>query len=83
MLKVTCYLLTVVLILLQVSRACQDNHDEEEQLAAARQQSDEYFAQAFGYTSNPWGSAYYQPSVPGNSKRNLKYLCETKKRISC
>ncbi len=59
-------------MLLQVSRACEDNHDEEEQLAAARQQSDEYFANAFGYTFKPWGSAYYQPSVPGNSKRNLK-----------
>jgi hypothetical protein len=64
MLKVTC-LLTVVLMLLQFSRACEDNHDEEEQLAAARQQSDEYFANAFGYTSNPWDSAYYQPSAPG------------------
>lgn len=52
--------------MLQASRAC-DGQNEEEQLVAARQQSDEYFANAYGFTPNPWGSAYYQPSarVPG------------------
>jgi hypothetical protein len=62
------YLLLSVVLMLQASRAC-DGQNEEEQLVAARQQSDEYFANAYGFTSNnPWGSAYYQPSarVPGN-----------------
>jgi hypothetical protein len=68
MLKFSC-LLTIVLML-QVSRAC-NGHNEEEQLAAARQQSDEYFASAYGYTPNPWGSAYYQPSVPGKYITNF------------
>jgi hypothetical protein len=59
--------------MLQASRAC-DGNNEEEQLAAARQQSDEYFANAYGYTSSPWGSAYYQPSarVPGNKRLRTK-----------
>ncbi|EFX72898.1 hypothetical protein DAPPUDRAFT_325654 [Daphnia pulex] len=61
MLKFTCLL--IVVLMLQVSRACGGNN-EEQQLAAARQQSDEYFANAFGYTSNPWDSAYYHPSAP-------------------
>ncbi|XP_046637988.1 uncharacterized protein LOC124316223 isoform X1 [Daphnia pulicaria] len=61
------YVLLSVVLMLQVSRAC-DGNNEEEQLAAARQQSDEYFANAYGFNSNnPWGSPYYQPSarVPG------------------
>jgi hypothetical protein len=63
MLKFTCLL--IVVLMLQVSCAC-GGKNEEEQLAAARQQSDEYFANAFGYTSsNPWDSAYYQPNAPG------------------
>lgn len=65
MLKFTCLLL-IVALMLQVSQAWDEGYNnEEEQLAAARQQSDEYFANAFGYTSNPWDSAYYQPSAPG------------------
>jgi hypothetical protein len=65
MLKLS-YLLTF-LWMLQVSRAC-ERQIEEEQLAAARLQSDEYFSSAYGYTYyNPWGSTYYQLSarVPG------------------
>ncbi|XP_046637991.1 uncharacterized protein LOC124316223 isoform X3 [Daphnia pulicaria] len=61
------YVLLSVVLMLQVSRAC-DKSNEEEQLAAARQQSDEYFANAYGFNSNnPWSSPYYQPSarVPG------------------
>jgi hypothetical protein len=63
------YLLLSVVLMLQASRAC-DGQNEEEQLVAARQQSDEYFANAYGFNPNPWGSAYYQPSarVPGNLK---------------
>jgi hypothetical protein len=65
MLKLTCLLL-IVALMLQVSRAWDEGNNEDEQLAAARQQSDEYFANAFGYTSsNPWDSAYYQSSAPG------------------
>jgi hypothetical protein len=62
----TFYVLLSVVLMLQASRAC-DGNNEEEQLAAARQQSDEYFANAYGYNPSPWGSAYYQPSarVPG------------------
>jgi hypothetical protein len=64
MLKLTCLLL-IVALMLQVSRACDDN-SEERQLAAARQQSDEYFANAYGYIPNPWdSSSYYQPNTPG------------------
>ena len=62
MLKFFCLL--AIVLMFQVSRACV-GHNEEEQLAAVRQQSDEYFSSAYGYTPNPWGSAYYQPSVPG------------------
>ncbi len=58
-----------VVLTLQASRACDGNSNEEEQLAAARQQSDEYFANAYGFNpnNNPWSSPYYQPSarVPG------------------
>jgi hypothetical protein len=63
MLKI-CLLLSIVLTI-QVSRACDDdNNDEVEQLAAARQQSDEYFARAFGYNPDSWSSLYY----PVNSR---------------
>ncbi|KAI9559208.1 hypothetical protein GHT06_015997 [Daphnia sinensis] len=48
-------LLTVVLTF-QAGRAC-DGNNEAEQLAAARQESDEYFANAYGFDS------YYQPSA--------------------
>jgi hypothetical protein len=74
MLKFTCLL--IVALMLQVSQALDENN-EEEQLAAARQQSDEYFANAFGYTSNPWDSAYYQPSAPGNDNTIMSFdLCK-------
>jgi hypothetical protein len=53
--------------MLQASRAC-DGNNEEEQLAAARQQSDEYFANAYGFNPSPWGSAYYQPSARVSGK---------------
>ena len=65
------YLLLAVTLMSQAGRAC-DGQNEEEQLAAARQQSDEYFSKAFGFTSNPWLSAYYQPSArnPGEKENN-------------
>ena len=54
--------------MLQASRACNDQNEEEQLVAARQQQSDEYFANAYGFNPNPWGSAYYQPSarVSGN-----------------
>jgi hypothetical protein len=66
------YLLLSVVLMLQASRAC-DGQNEEEQLVAARQQSDEYFANAYGFNPNPWGSAYYQPSarVQGIKKNTI------------
>lgn len=68
MFKLSC-LLTFVLML-QASRACNDGKNEEERLATARQQSDEYFSSAYGYTPNPWDSDFYQPSdrFPGKQK---------------
>uniref|UniRef100_A0A0N8BNF5 CUB domain-containing protein n=2 Tax=Daphnia magna TaxID=35525 RepID=A0A0N8BNF5_9CRUS len=56
-----CLLLSVALMF-QAGRAC-DGNNEAEQLAAARQESDEYFASAYGFDSAPWGSSYYQPSA--------------------
>jgi hypothetical protein len=83
MLKLTCLL--TFLLMLQVSRAC-NGHNEEEQLAAARQQSDEYFSNAYGYTynPNPWGSAYYQPSarVPGKYRKILGRVKEYQNKIN-
>jgi hypothetical protein len=66
MLKLSC-LLTLVLML-QVSRACNGQNDEE-QLAAARQQSDEYFSTAYGYTTNPQDFSYRLPiaRIPGKN----------------
>jgi hypothetical protein len=48
----------LISIVLTFSRACDENHGEE-QLAIARQQSDEYFASAFGYTPDSWNYLYY------------------------
>ncbi|KAK4010419.1 hypothetical protein OUZ56_019561 [Daphnia magna] len=56
-----CLLLSVALMF-QAGRAC-DGNNEAEQLAAARQESDEYFASAYGFDSAPWGSSDYQPSA--------------------
>jgi hypothetical protein len=58
-----CLVLSVVLILLQVSRACQGRNHEELLAADSRQQSENYFAYAYGYTPNLWNSLFYQPSL--------------------
>ena len=76
------YLILSVVLMLKASRACNEQN-EEEQLIAARQQSDEYFANAFGLTPNPWGSSYYQSAadLPGkNEKFDSVY---TQKSIVC
>jgi hypothetical protein len=76
MLKFTC-LLFIAALMLQVSQGWDEGNNEEEQLAVATQQSDEYFAKAFGYTSNPWDSAYYQPSAPGINLIEIPfYVCK-------
>lgn len=58
-----CLILSSVLMLLQVIRACEGRNHEEEQLAAARQQSEDYFAYAYGYTPNLWNSLFYRPNL--------------------
>ncbi|KAI9559205.1 hypothetical protein GHT06_015994 [Daphnia sinensis] len=59
-----CVLLSV-LLLLQVSRAC-DGNDEEDQLGLARQQTDDYYANAYGFTPDSWNALYHQSSdYPG------------------
>jgi hypothetical protein len=70
MLKFICLL--IVALMLQVSRAWDESNSEEEQLAAARQQSDEYFANAYGYTPNPWDSSYYQPNSQGKYSKKIQ-----------
>ncbi|XP_057368742.1 uncharacterized protein LOC130689822 [Daphnia carinata] len=59
-------LVSVGLMVGQVSRAC-DEGNEEEQLAAARYQSEEYFAKAYGYDPVSWNALYYPKTaqVPG------------------
>ncbi|KAI9559207.1 hypothetical protein GHT06_015996 [Daphnia sinensis] len=51
-------IISVALMVAQVSRACEEGN-EEEQLAAARYQSEEYFANAFGYDPSSWNALYY------------------------
>ena len=56
--------LSIVLILLRVNRACEGrNHHAEDPLAVARQQTENYFAYAYGYTPNLWNSLFYRPSL--------------------
>ncbi|XP_057368748.1 uncharacterized protein LOC130689828 isoform X3 [Daphnia carinata] len=50
-----------VLLMLQVSRAC-DGNNEEDQLGSARQQSDDYYANAYGFSPESWNALYYQSS---------------------
>jgi hypothetical protein len=72
-------ILSAVALMLQVSSACNgQNDDQTEQLEASRQlQSDEYFANAFGYTPETWDALSYRPSnayyaqAPGNYKFNF------------
>ncbi|KAK4011654.1 hypothetical protein OUZ56_020769 [Daphnia magna] len=53
-------LILVVVLMSQASRACDDNIEEEE---LARQQSDEYFARAYGFTPETWNALYHKPSL--------------------
>ena len=62
-----CLIFSVVL-LLQAGSACDDDNEEE---LLVRQQSDEYFARAYGFTPDTWNSLYNKPKprLPGNRKR--------------
>ena len=69
-------ILSAVALMLQVSSACNGQNDEK--LDVSRQlQSDEYFANAFGYTPETWDALSYRPSnayyaqAPGNYKFNF------------
>jgi hypothetical protein len=55
------FLLTV--LMLQVSRACEGRNHEELKFSAARQQTENYFAYAYGYTPNLWNSLFYRPNL--------------------
>ena len=62
MFKLCCVFLCVVLIV-QVSRACNDGNDEQLAEAAAREQeSVEYWANAYGFAPDVWILNYHQPS---------------------
>jgi hypothetical protein len=61
-------LILLVVWMLQASRACEDDNEEE---LLVRQQSDEYFAKAYGFTADTWNTLYNKPSprLPGKRKR--------------
>jgi hypothetical protein len=61
-------LILLVAWMLQASRACEDDNEEE---LLVRQQSDEYFAKAYGFTADTWNTLYNKPSprLPGKRKR--------------
>lgn len=63
--KFYCQLLLLTVLMLHVSRACEGrNHEEEDKFAAAsRQQTENYFAYAYGYTPNVWNSLFYRPNL--------------------
>jgi hypothetical protein len=73
---------------LHLSWACDDNEEEEELLAGGREDPEDYYAYAYGFTPETWRTLYQQPTprarVPGdsgeflfltfNSKVNLIYF---------
>ena len=58
----------LVVSMLQASRAC-DGDNEEELLA--KQQSEEYFANAYGFTPDTWNALYNKPSPRLPGERNM------------
>lgn len=60
-------LILLVVLMLQASRACESDNEEE---LLVRQQSDEYFAKAYGFTTDTWNALYNKPSprLPGKRK---------------
>ena len=63
------WLLFSVVVMLQASRACDENIDDEQ--LAARENSADYFAHAYGFAPNAWDFPYYyrhqNPPVSGIS----------------
>lgn len=51
-----------VWLLLKLSRACDGSNEEE--LLTLRQDTNEYFVNAFGFMPYPWNALYYQPRTP-------------------
>lgn len=60
----------MLLMLLPISRACDDNEEEEQQSVDGRDDSvEDYYAYAYGFTPETWRALYHRPSarsrVPG------------------
>ncbi|XP_032783152.2 uncharacterized protein LOC116921066 [Daphnia magna] len=58
------YLLLSVILALQASQACEGANQNEGQVATGRQQTQNYFTYAYGYTPNLWNALYYRPRLP-------------------
>lgn len=73
-----CLLLSVV-FLIQVSRACDENNNEQ---LAERRDSIEYLANAYGFAPNQWDPYYYQSNarVPGINLISVKKIVEFTKK---
>lgn len=67
-----CLLISICLVL-NSSWACDDN--EEELLAGGREDPEDYYAYAYGFTPETWRALYQQPTprarVPGDSEEFL------------
>lgn len=59
-----CLILTAVLTL-GISRAC-DNRNEDEEFQIVRQDSEDYYARAYGYTPDTWNALDYQSASIGS-----------------
>ncbi len=66
-----CLLISICLVL-QLSWACDDNEEEEQLLAGGREDPEDYYAYAYGFTPETWRALYHQPTprarVPGDSE---------------
>lgn len=62
-------------LVLHLSWACDDNEEEEELLAVGREDPENYYAYAYGFTPETWRALYQQPTprarVPGDSGQFL------------
>lgn len=65
-----CLLVSICLVL-NLSWACDDTEEEEELLAGGREDPEDYYAYAYGFTPETWRALYQQPTprarVPGDS----------------
>ncbi len=62
------YLILLVILMLQASRACESDNEEE---LLVREQSDQYFAKAYGFTTDTWNALYNKPSPRLHGKRKM------------